>query len=280
KEHQIEIISLDTVDELIKMAEEEAMKVSFKESRDSGKPLKPRSINQAFGGFGKGPKYVVDALLTPLIGRLKSNFGVWCIAHTKMKINTNSIDSLNPELAVQQLTSNLDSRYEECFSGLLDIAVTGAFENKEIVGTAKKNKEDISLVDPTKQMRRLYFRSTPFVNAGGRLAEHADIPISMEFKPNENNAKTFIEIVEMGMEKSKLKYRHYNNITKVTSKVEQNSESSESLSTEELYSQVLQLCKGCTDKELQEQVKKITGGKLNKHTSLEALQEVLNLFNK
>lgn len=275
KEHQIEMVSFDTVDELIKMAEKEAMKVSYKESVESGKPLKPRSINQAFGGFSRGPAYVVNALLTPLIGKLKSNFGVWGIAHTKMKINTNSVDSLNPDLAVQQLTSNLDNRYETCFSGLLDIMVTGTFENNDVIGSVKKDKKEVSLVDPTKQIRRLYFRSTSFVEAGGRIADYADLPESMVFELNENNAKTFIEIIELGMEKSKLKYRHFNN----TKKVEETTPKP-SPSPEELYSQVVERYKGCNDVELKARIKEMTGGKLTQNTSVEVLQEVLNLLKK
>lgn len=284
KEHQIEMISFDTVDELIKMAEKEAMRISFIESRETGKPLKPRSINQAFGGFGKGHKYTVDALLTPLIGKLKLHFGVWCIAHTKMKINTNNVDSLNPEMAVQQLTSNLDSRYEACFSGLLDIIVTGAFENQEIVGSAEKNDKDVSLVDPTKQTRRLYFRSTPFVEAGGRISDHANIPESMIYESNSNNAKKFIEIIELGMERSKLSHRQHNNTEKLqkgTGNLSDKTEIlTETMSNSELLDEVKKLYKECLDKEVKAQIRKVSGGAINQDTPVEVLQKILVILNQ
>lgn len=302
REHQIEIVAFDTVDELIKMAEEEAIRVSNKESREAGKNVRAKSINQAFGGFSKGPAFVVNALLTPLLGKLKSQFGLWCIAHTKMKINTNKIDSLNEEAGVRQLTSNLDSRYEACLSALLDIIVTGAFENEEVIGTTKvgmkSSEREISLVDATKQKRVLYFRSTPLVDAGSRFADYAEIPESMELKPNKNNAKTFIEIVELGMEKSKLKYRQFNNTTKISKgedlslNTQQKEEMKASVTeppvteqptvnetSEELLNQVSSLFKSCKDKEVKEKIRSMTGGiPLSKNSSIKLLQEALDLL--
>lgn len=301
KEHRIEIIAFDTVDELIKMAEIEAMKVSYKESRDAGKPLKPRSVNQAFGGFGKGGAYVVNNLLTPLIGKLKANFGLWCIAHTKMKVNTKSVDSLNNEMAVQQLTSNLDSRYEACVNGLLDIIVTGAFENSDIIGATEigmvNNKKNVNLVDATKQTRRLYFRSTAFVDAGSRFADFADIPESMVYEFNQDNAKKFIEIVELGMEKSKLKYRQNNNTSQPakaeTEKIETIKEdlsipAEDDLpieevewvepSKDEILQMVIDRFKACGDKEVKKQVREISGGAINKETDIEVLKQILEIL--
>lgn len=300
KEHNIEIIAFDTVDELIKMAEEEAKKISYKESRDTGKPVKPRSINQAFGGYSKGPAYVTNELLTPLISKLKQHFGLWGIAHTKMKTSSKNVDSLNSEVAVQQLTSNLDSRYEACFGGLLDIIVTGAFENNEIIGSTMKgvgsHKKEVTLVDPTKQKRKFYFRSTAFVDAGSRFADYAEIPESMEYKLNHNNARDFIDIVELGMEKSKLKYRHTNNnIAESASEPESLPEVKKEVDFEEdpavvldeeppaeegpsLYDQAIAKFKACQDRDLKLKVKEISGGPVNRNTSDEVLKAILELL--
>lgn len=298
KEHNIEIIAFDTVDELIKMAEVESMKVSDKENRDKGKFEKARSINQAFGGYGKGAIYAVNELLTPLISKLKQNFGLWGIAHTKKKTNTNGVDSLNSEVAVQQLTSNLDSRYEACFGGLLDIIVTGAFENNEIIGSTMKgvgsHKKEVTLVDPTKQKRKFYFRSTAFVDAGSRFADYAEIPESMEYKLNHNNAKEFIDIVELGMEKSKLKYRQNNNNIPVKSSEEPVVKNIEKKVVEvedpvfvepepavedaNLYDQVVTKFKACKDRDLKAKVKEISGGSVTRNTPDDVLKSILELL--
>lgn len=295
KEHDIEIIGFDTVDELVKMAEVEAMKISYKESREAGKPLKPRSINQAFGGYGKGQAYAVNNLLTPVLSKLKSRFGLWAIAHTAMKTMTNSVDSLNTDVAVQQLTSNLDKRYEALFSGLFDVIVTGAFENEAIVGTAKKGNKDVELVDATKQTRRLYFRSTAFVDSGSRFADYSDMPESMEYKLNENNAKTFIELVEYGMEHSKLKYRQNNNTEKKPEPkaekpemipaqddlpIEEPEETTDDeISKEELFKKVAAKFAECKDKAVKKQIKEVSGGSVNKETSVETLKQILELLD-
>ncbi len=392
KEHNIEIIAFDTVDELIKMAELKAMADSWKESQGTKNPVKPKSINQAFGGYGKGPAYVVNMLLTPLISKLKQHFGLWgiahtkmktssnnvdslnaevavqqltsnldsryeaCfgglldiilwgIAHTKMKTSSNNVDSLNAEVAVQQLTSNLDSRYEACFGGLLDIIVTGAFENNDIIGSVEKgvgsskkevslvdptkqkrrfyfrstlldiivtgafenndiigsvekgvgsSKKEVSLVDPTKQKRRFYFRSTAFVDAGSRFADYAEIPESMEYKLNHNNAKEFIDIVELGMEKSKLKYRQSNNNIPVKSSEEPVVKNIEKKVVEvedpvfvepepavedaNLYDQVVTKFKACKDRDLKAKVKEISGGSVTRNTPDDVLKSILELL--
>lgn len=298
KEHNIEIIAFDTVDELIKMAELKAMADSWKESQGTKNPVKPKSINQAFGGYGKGPAYVVNMLLTPLISKLKQHFGLWGIAHTKMKTSSNNVDSLNAEVAVQQLTSNLDSRYEACFGGLLDIIVTGAFENNDIIGSVEKgvgsSKKEVSLVDPTKQKRRFYFRSTAFVDAGSRFADYAEIPESMEYKLNHNNAKEFIDIVELGMEKSKLKYRQSNNNIPVKSSEEPVVKNIEKKVVEvedpvfvepepavedaNLYDQVVTKFKACKDRDLKAKVKEISGGSVTRNTPDDVLKSILELL--
>lgn len=298
KEHNIEIIAFDTVDELIKMAELKAMADSWKESQGTKNPVKPKSINQAFGGYGKGPAYVVNMLLTPLISKLKQHFGLWGIAHTKMKTSSNNVDSLNAEVAVQQLTSNLDSRYEACFGGLLDIIVTGAFENNDIIGSVEKgvgsSKKEVSLVDPTKQKRRFYFRSTAFVDAGSRFADYAEIPESMEYKLNHNNAKEFIDIVEFGMEKSKLKYRQSNNNIPVKSSEEPVVKNIEKKVVEvedpvfvepepavedaNLYDQVVTKFKACKDRDLKAKVKEISGGSVTRNTPDDVLKSILELL--
>lgn len=307
KEHNIEIIAFDTVDELVKMAEVKAMDDSWAESKGKGGG-KPKSINQAFGGFGKGPAYAVNQLITPLLSSLKKRFGLWGIAHTKTKINSNSVDSLNPELAVQQLTSNLDSRYEACFAGLLDIIVTGSFENDEIIASVKKgfgtSEKEVNLVDATKQKRKLYFRSTPFVDAGGRFADYSDIPESMELQLNKNNAKEFIQIVEHGMEKSKLKYRYHEGdkpsnpfapaeeepvpVEEPEAEPEQELPATDDLpfdepepemTQEELFEEIRKLGKEkLKNASIKAKVAAVSGGKLTKNTPGEKLKEILEIL--
>lgn len=202
-EHNIQIVAFDTADELVKLADQETVRISQKDE-----PAKKiRSIKGAMGGYGAGAKYSAETLITPFIQRIKkAGFGVWVIAHTSFKTirEKGSVD----EEGYQQLTSNLDKQYESAFGDVLDVVLTGVIDRtyntveKEVMGK-KKNQNYIK-----SEERRLYFRGTTLIDAGGRFAPDA-IEEYMVFDPDKNNAVEFLRIVEEGMEKSKRKYRTY-----------------------------------------------------------------------
>ena len=80
KEHNIKIIGIDVVDELIPLVEEYVVKLSRKET---GKPCK--SILEAYGGYYRGKQKAAE-ILKKVFRNLKNNgIGVIAIAHTKTK---------------------------------------------------------------------------------------------------------------------------------------------------------------------------------------------------
>lgn len=196
EEHNIEIISFDTVDELVPIFEAETIRISNIENPKK----KIKTINAAMGGYQEGQRYTANELIKTYMDDLQeAGFGVWAISHTKFK-NIREKGGLEED-GYMQLTSNLVSAYEAAFGDIFDVTLTGVIdrdiEEKTVtVGDKEKVKRYA-----TDSIRKLYFRGTPLIDAGGRFAFGA-VPEYMVFdKPN--MAKGFIRVVEEGMEKSK-----------------------------------------------------------------------------
>ena len=195
KEHHIKIVAFDTGDELALLADAKTIRLSNREN-----PQKPvRSIKAAMGGYTAGEKYSANNLIKPMISELsKAGFGVWVIAHTKLKTikDKGALD----EDGYMQLTSNLAADYEAAFGDCLDVCLTGLVDrDTEERGAGDKKKKYV-----TEMVRKLYFRATDTIDAGGRFAD-GTVPEYMVFdKPN--MAKEFIKIVEDGIEGSKTNF--------------------------------------------------------------------------
>lgn len=207
KEHNIEIVAFDTGDEFAIIADKETLRRSNLEN-----PTKPtKSIKAAFGGFTAGEKYSANDIIKPYMTELQDNgFGVWCIAHTKFK--TIKEKGGLEEDGYMQLTSNMAADYEAAFGDIFDVVLTGvidrAFEEKQDKDKVKKYATDT--------VRKLYFRGTPLIDAGGRFADGA-VPEYLVFD-QPNMAAEFIKTVEEGMEKSKTNFSQKKSTSKKSTK--------------------------------------------------------------
>lgn len=280
KEHNIEIISFDTVDELVPIFEKETIRISNIEVNPQ---KKVKTINAAMGGYQEGQRYTANELIKTYMDDLQeAGFGIWAISHTKFK-NIKEKGGLEED-GYMQLTSNLVSAYEAAFGDIFDVTLTGVIdrdvEEKEVtVGEKTKIKRYA-----TDSVRKLYFRGTPLIDAGGRFAFNA-VPEYMIFdKPN--MAKEFIRVVEKGMEKSKTTLNQ--NSKKVSKEITTENETQtdkiidedDSLDIEntsnteainesdypiDLKNVIRKMFKECTDKELKAEVREILSrfGKLN-----------------
>ena len=195
KEHNIKIIAFDTADELALIADKETIRRSKEET---GKPC--RSIKSAFGGFMAGPAYSADNVVKPIISGLKNaGFGVWVIAHTKFK-TIREKGGLDEE-GYMQLTSNLTTQMESAFGDCLDVVLTGVIDRDLEKKTSKNGQFTKTENYVTDTVRKLYFRGTTLIDAGGRFAADA-VPEYMVFD-KQNMGAEFIKVIEEGIEKSK-----------------------------------------------------------------------------
>lgn len=192
KEHNIEIVCFDTADEIVLLADNEAIRQSNIENPNK----QVKTIKAAMGGYTAGEKYSANNIIKPYMNDLqKADFGVWCIAHTKMK-SIKEKGSLEEE-GYMQLTSNLSADYESAFGDIFDVTLTGVidreFDEKTENGKTKRYT--------TSTVRKLYFRETPMIDAGGRFA-FGSVPEYLVFdKPN--MGEIFLKTVEDGMRNSK-----------------------------------------------------------------------------
>ena len=192
KEHNIEIVAFDTGDELALITDAETIRQSNVENPTK----KCKSIKGAFGGYMAGEKFSANDLIKPYMTRLQdAGFGVWVIAHTKFKTikEKGGLD----EDGYMQLSSNMGADYEAAFGDIFDVTLTGVIdrdlETKQVGDKTKKYATD--------EIRKLYFRGTTLIDAGGRFADGA-VPDFMVFDKPDMGAE-FVRVVEEGMEKSK-----------------------------------------------------------------------------
>lgn len=271
KEHNIEIIAFDTGDELTLITDTETIRQSNIENPNK----KCKSVKAAFGGYTAGEKYSANDLVKPYMTKLQeAGFGVWAIAHTKFK--TIKEKGGLEEDGYMQLSSNMSADYEAAFGDIFDVVLTGVIdrdlEEKKVGDKTKKYTTDT--------VRKLYFRGTTLIDAGGRFADGA-VPEYMIFDKPDMGSE-FIKVVEEGMEKSKTTFDKPKTSTK--SKKEEKKpdpleESADDIDTtppfeeetntsdypDNLEETIRVMFKECKDKDLKAEVKIIINsfGKLN-----------------
>lgn len=168
-DNEFEVVALDTVDELVKIAQEEVKRIHKKQKGQTAE------FNACLGGYG-APRKKVEELIDEVLAKLrKSGYGIIVIGHTKLR----DVKEKNGD-EYQQLTSNLSADYDGIFANKADIVMTidvekNIDENKHINGTT----------------RYMYFRSDGFIDAGGRFS---DMPDRIEY-----GVRNYINAFEIGV---------------------------------------------------------------------------------
>jgi len=192
-EHNIEICAFDTADELVLITDAETIRIHNKDNPTK----KVKSIKAAMSGYSAGEKYSANNLIKPLMNKIKAaGIGIWIISHTKFKnIKQKGTTELDGWM---QLTSCLGADYESAFGDCMDVVLTGVVD-KPII--EKEVGDETKRFVNGETVRKLYFRETELIDAGGRFS-YGTVPDYMIFdKPN--MAADFIRVIEEGMEKSK-----------------------------------------------------------------------------
>lgn len=192
KEHNIEMICFDTADEMMPIFEKEVIRLSNLEN-----PTKTvKTIKAAFGGYNSGIEMAANMVKKYIAEIKQAGFGVWVIAHSKFK--TIREKGGLEEDGYMQLTSNLVAAYESAFGDIFDCTLTGVidrvFDEKKDGDKTKKYTTD--------SVRKLYFRGTALIDAGGRFASDT-VPEYLEYNTSSIEfAKLFIETIENGLKGS------------------------------------------------------------------------------
>ena len=171
EDNNFKIIGMDTVDELVAMAQKEVVRLEYRKSGER------KEFNACLGGYGAGRKKV-EELINAIITRLgDSGYGLVFIGHNKIR----DIKEKNGD-EYQMLTSNLSSDYDGIFANKADICM---------MGTIEKSIDDGFVQDAERYM---IFRGDGYVDAGGRFA---DIEAKVEV-----SAKNYIKTVTDAIRKA------------------------------------------------------------------------------
>lgn len=170
-EHNFKFVAFDTVDELIKIAQKEVIRLDYRKTGEK------KEFNATWGGYGT-PREKLATLIDDVMTRLsRCGIGIIWIGHTKYKtINEKSGDSY------EQLTSNLNTDYDGIFANKADILM---------MINSEKEIEDNKIVST---QRYMYFRGNGFIDAGGRFP---DIEEKVEF-----SVDNYIRVVTEAIKKS------------------------------------------------------------------------------
>ena len=193
KEHNIEMLCFDVVDELQDIFDKEVIRLNNIEN-----PNKPsKSIKSCFGGYNAGVEMSASKIKEYMESLKSAGFGIICIGHTKMKAVSDRASTEDEKWMT--LTGTLPANYNSAIADICDIVLTGNIEREfETKGEGDNAKNYL-----VSEERRLYFRPTELIDAGSRFAPGA-VPdyIVFDGTPEEFAAK-LIKTIEDGMEKSK-----------------------------------------------------------------------------
>ena len=163
----------DTYDQLITIAEKEAIRLWNKECREKNQPdKKAKSINAAWGGFGRGEKKAIELMLE-VMARLRSvGVSTIVIGHVKNKEVTDVVTGETYTVVTSDQQSNYFNALKKNlhFLGLAYIDRTIIKEK-----TGKKNpvnNKDIVKNKVSAESRKIKFRDDNYaVDSGCRFAD-------------------------------------------------------------------------------------------------------------
>ena len=173
-EHSFNMLSFDTIDELIEMAQEEVIRlhtVKYKEV--------PKSFNACFGGFGE-PRKQLMKLINELLDLIKdTGYGYYFVGHNKVKTVKSKLD----EEDYTVVGSNLSADYFNAIAYKCPIICN-------IVSETEKSTNGLL----TDKIRYMHFRDNAYIEAGSRFSE---MPVKVPY-----GAKEYIEAVTSGIKAS------------------------------------------------------------------------------
>jgi hypothetical protein len=176
QENGIEIIGIDTYDELCEIAKNYVIKLH----NEANPTKKVTSINSAFGGFNGGFEKLAEIVDEQLYRLRSCGLTPIVISHTKVK--TIKEKGMSDDESYNMLTSNLDSRLDNIVAHKADVIATIQID---------KDVQD-GVLNGTQ--RYIYFRESNFVKAGSRFKEIVERV--------ELSAENFIKAIEDGIKAS------------------------------------------------------------------------------
>lgn len=169
----LQIVIIDTYDQLCDIAEKETIRLYNKKCRESGKPTID-TINSAFGGFGKGLDKTVDLMLDKLWALKSVGVSFIIVAHVK---RTDITDVMTEE-QYTMLTSNTTQKYFNAIKQKLDFLGMAYIDRDMVRVKTKKKDKDGNVIEKNKvsgESRVINFRDNTYsVDSKCRFANIVD----------------------------------------------------------------------------------------------------------
>jgi len=174
----LKVIIIDTYDQFIQIAEEEAIRLWNRHKPDK----QAKSINEAWDGFQKGQDKAIKLMFDRLYELKQIGIPFIMIGHVKNK----NIDDVVTGGSYMQLTSDLSAKYFNALKNRLHFLGLACIDRELTkVKTGKKNvvtKKEAEITRVVGETRIIKFRDDNFaVDSGSRFADiEAEIPMTTD----------------------------------------------------------------------------------------------------
>ena len=284
----LQVVVLDTLDQIIEITEPEVIRLWNVENVGKKDFSPAKTINQSWGGFGKGEDKVIEIILNKVWELLQVGVRVWYTGHVKTR---EIIDPITNQ-TYTSLSTNMMQKYFNGFKTKMHVVGVACIDRTiETEATGRKNivtKKDITVNKIKEERRKIVFRDDSYsVDSKSRLSKIVEeIPLDTDaflnaLKDAIKDSKNKTHPVSKPIAKTKKKAEPVEETiddeidNDIDSDVEENTTDMTSDYPEDLVGTIRVMFKDCADKDLKAEVKGIISqyGKLN-DCDEDALKEI------
>ena len=288
----LKVVVFDTLDQIIEITEPEVIRLWNVENVGKKDFSPAKTINQSWGGFGKGEDKVIEIILNKVWELLQVGVRVWYTGHVKTR---EIIDPITNQ-TYTSLSTNMMQKYFNGFKTKMHVVGVACIDRTiETEATGRKNivtKKDITINKIKEERRKIVFRDDSYsVDSKSRLSKIVEeIPLDTDaflnaLKDAIKNSKNKTHPVSKATTKTTKKAEPVEEVIEdeidndidsdIDSDVEENTTDMASDYPEDLVGTIRVMFKDCTDKDLKAEVKGIIAqhGKLN-DCDEDALKEI------
>ena len=288
----LKVVVFDTLDQIIEITEPEVIRLWNVENVGKKDFSPAKTINQSWGGFGKGEDKVIEIILNKVWELLQVGVRVWYTGHVKTR---EIIDPITNQ-TYTSLSTNMMQKYFNGFKTKMHVVGVACIDRTiETEATGRKNivtKKDITVNKIKEERRKIVFRDDSYsVDSKSRLSKIVEeIPLDTDaflnaLKDAIKDSKNKTHPVSKTTTKTTKKAESVEEVIEdeidndidsdIDSDVEENTTDMASDYPEDLVGTIRTMFKDCTDKDLKAEVKGIIAqhGKLN-DCDEDALKEI------
>ena len=288
----LKVVVFDTLDQIIEITEPEVIRLWNVENVGKKDFSPAKTINQSWGGFGKGEDKVIEIILNKVWELLQVGVRVWYTGHVKTR---EIIDPITNQ-TYTSLSTNMMQKYFNGFKTKMHVVGVACIDRTiETEATGRKNivtKKDITVNKIKEERRKIVFRDDSYsVDSKSRLSKIVEeIPLDTDaflnaLKDAIKDSKNKTHPVSKATTKTTKKAEPVEEVIEdeidndidsdIDSDVEDNTIDMVSDYPEDLVGTIRVMFKDCADKDLKAEVKGIIAqhGKLN-DCDEDALKEI------